>query len=227
MAHAHFLWIHRDANIHSEYVTLIAFPLRKMVTRTNLNVMFKNVHCLPCLSWSPEVCFGYVHVFTVHTVYSILMANCCNTSTFVLIPLQNAANMLELHIFGFRRVPRLRRRYTSWTSLSFIYDYLITLRRSRCPCGLRRTSAATWLLGSWVSCRHIGGAEVLLHLYLTSVLDTGVWSSRPGNFPAGKNPGIQSNRRLVGPQSQFWSLGNQENLFSLAGFEPQSVQHAA
>jgi hypothetical protein len=73
--------------------------------------------------------------------------------------------------------------------------------------------------------RLIGGVEVKLHTFLTSALVEGEWStSHPGRFTPRKEPSYPLNRRLNGPQRRsgwFWTT---ENLLSVPGFTPQTIQ---
>ena len=55
--------------------------------------------------------------------------------------------------------------------------------------------------------RHIGGAEVQLHSFLTSSLDGREWStSRPSRFISGKEPRCPLNRRLSESHSRSGNL---------------------
>ena len=125
-----------------------------MVARTGLNVTF--VRTLPVLLKLKFrgllcmcACLHDLHCLQPLTG-QLLQNQHIQVKTAAIHNIPNAGNVLELYIFGFRRVRRLQRIYTSWAGLSFIYDYLTKLCRFRCPCGLRRTSATTWLLGSLV-----------------------------------------------------------------------------
>jgi hypothetical protein len=61
-----------------------------------------------------------------------------------------------------------------------------------------------------------GGADVYIHVFLTSALVTGEWSaSQPGCFtPLGKSPRCPLDRRLGGPQSQSGKRGEEKILDS-------------
>jgi hypothetical protein len=66
------------------------------------------------------------------------------------------------------------------------------------------------------------GVDVLLHLFLTSVLDGGEWSvSQPGNFAPKKEPQYQSNRKLGWPPAGLDDL--EKSFLPLLEFEPWIV----
>ena len=71
---------------------------------------------------------------------------------------------------------------------------------------------------------HVGGVEVLLHLFLTSSLGVYEWSAlRSGRFIYGKEPRYQWNWRLSGPQSRSGRSEEEKNL-SFTGYARGTVQ---
>jgi hypothetical protein len=72
--------------------------------------------------------------------------------------------------------------------------------------------------------RHIGGIEVYFHSFLTSVLDSGEWStSRPGRFTPGKEPRYLLNRRLGGSRSQSGHFGEKKKLLPTILFHATDI----
>ena len=71
------------------------------------------------------------------------------------------------------------------------------------------------------ACRRV---EVQLHLFKTSTLDGGEWStSRCGYFTPQREPQYPSNRRMFGPQLGSVLFG-EKNLLALRGLEPGIIQ---
>jgi hypothetical protein len=64
--------------------------------------------------------------------------------------------------------------------------------------------------------RHTGGAEVLLHTFLTLVLDGGEWSTTCRG---------RGNRRIDGLHCRSICFGREKNRLTLSGFELLTVQH--
>jgi len=62
--------------------------------------------------------------------------------------------------------------------------------------------------------RNIGGAEVIVHTFLTSILDGGKWlTSHPSHFIPGKETQYPMNRTMVWPNSwSGWILRRQNFL---------------
>jgi len=72
------------------------------------------------------------------------------------------------------------------------------------------------------------GAEVELHLFLTSALDGGEWFTlRLVCFASGERTSHPISRRLVGPRRWFGRVGEQKNLMPLPGTEPRIVKPTA
>ena len=61
--------------------------------------------------------------------------------------------------------------------------------------------------------KHVGGAEVQLHSFVTSALDKGEWSnSRPDRFTPEKELRYPLNTRLGGPRSRSGRYGEHKNV---------------